>query len=576
MRSITYYAMVMAMTTLGMGFGPGPIVDAVHASEMDEKNVQVLASGPIHEAFAEAVTLTPEPGMVVPTPPPKLIEEIPPEQKPDGAVQWIPGYWAWDDEWEEHIWISGVWRVAPPCREWVPGYWFHVRNGYQWIPGYWGRMEEKKAKFLPEPPESLEAGPNRHAPSPDYTWIPGFWVWQHGRYVWRPGYWTVADPDWIWVPSHYAWTPRGYISVGGYWDYTIGLRGVLFAPVFIPRSHLGLRFTFSPGFVIDLNLFDDALFLRPRYCHYYFGDYYATRYYKRGIYPWFSVHARHVFYDPIYVHKRWKHRHDREWEKRVKKRFHERRDMKGPRPPRSVDLRKGPDSAGRSSGEVWRSPVKPLDRDNEATVYSRRVMSPGDKEQKKPTRTEKASRTDDKGHQKRTTLKRDIVKNEPLKKTGSSKVALSRSTIIDRSHETENNENSHITRRTVPGSVPDTAASVQKKYRMKESLNAPDKPAGRSSTPGKVEQQPTSEKYDNPLRPWSMPQQSESKVQQPGVERQRPIGKNRAPIMERSSSVSRARGKSSYSESRDLKPGVTKVRSKSTVPGKSRSPSRHP
>ena len=32
-----------------------------------------------------------------------------PEVKPEGEnVEWIPGYWAWDDAEERYIWISGV------------------------------------------------------------------------------------------------------------------------------------------------------------------------------------------------------------------------------------------------------------------------------------------------------------------------------------------------------------------------------------------------------------------------------------------------------------------------------------
>ncbi|KPK24433.1 MAG: hypothetical protein AMK69_16125, partial [Nitrospira bacterium SG8_3] len=305
-----------------------------------EEDLQVLASGPIHEAFAEAVALDPEPGILAPKAPPALIEEVPPEQKPEGDVQWMPGYWAWDDERNEYIWVSGIWRVPPPGRQWVPGYWTPAGQGYQWISGYWASLKAKEAEYLPEPPESVEVGPSSNAPSPDYTWIPGCWVWHYGRYAWRPGYWAVMHRDWIWVPAHYVWTPRGYIFVSGYWDYPVIHRGVLFAPVyFAPRVYLGLTFSFSPGFVISLSIFDDALFLRPRYCHYYYGDYYAPKYYRRGIYPWFSLHARRVVYDPIYAHQRWKHRNDHEWENRLQTKFRERREHEGLRPVRSFDYR---------------------------------------------------------------------------------------------------------------------------------------------------------------------------------------------------------------------------------------------
>lgn len=33
---------------------------------------------------------------------------LPPDQKPEGDdVAWIPGYWAWDDERNDFLWVSG-------------------------------------------------------------------------------------------------------------------------------------------------------------------------------------------------------------------------------------------------------------------------------------------------------------------------------------------------------------------------------------------------------------------------------------------------------------------------------------
>src|SRR5438093_9202795 len=81
----------------------------------DGSGMQVLTQGPVHEAFAEPVVYDPRPGPVIPKQPPAPIEEMPPEQKPEGDdVQWVPGYWAWDDSRNDFLWISGIWRAVPP------------------------------------------------------------------------------------------------------------------------------------------------------------------------------------------------------------------------------------------------------------------------------------------------------------------------------------------------------------------------------------------------------------------------------------------------------------------------------
>jgi len=329
--------MFAILAWLGIGPGPFPAVAAQEEISDVEKGVDVLTHGPIHEAFAETVAFDPEPGIIVSKAPPDPINEIPPEQKPEGDVEWVPGYWGWDDDRNDFIWVSGIWRVIPPVRQWIPGYWVRSEEGFQWISGYWASKNESVTAYLPEPPESVEVGPNVSAPSPDYGWIPGCWVWYNGRYAWRPGYWAVMRPDWVWVPDHYVWSPRGYIFVGGYWDVAVANRGVLFAPVFFGIGvTVGPGFYFMPSFMIDLRVFSDCLFLRPRYHHYYFGDYYAARYYQRGIFPWFSPHARRHGYDPIYAHQRWKHRRDRNWEKNLHATYQERRKYEAARPPRTL------------------------------------------------------------------------------------------------------------------------------------------------------------------------------------------------------------------------------------------------
>lgn len=301
--------------------------------------VQVLTSGPVHEAFAETVIYDPEPDMVVMAPPPEALDEQAPDQMPDDPdMTWIPGYWAWDDDRDDYLWVSGIWRSVPPSRRYVPGYWTRVGPGYQWTSGFWMDEDAVEIVYLPEPPERIDPGPPPPAPAPNLLWSPGTWVWDYDRYVWRPGYWVEATPDWLWVPSHYVWGPRGYVFVDGYWDRPIERRGVLFAPVYVSPAMRVARYTYAPTTVIDLEIFTDHLFVRPRYRHYYFGDYYATAYVDKGIYPWFSVQARHVGYDPIYVQRRWVHRHEPEWERRVEVDYHRRRDNERERPPRTLAM----------------------------------------------------------------------------------------------------------------------------------------------------------------------------------------------------------------------------------------------
>jgi hypothetical protein len=309
--------LLAAVAVLGTNVGLQPAVAAQPESANAEHGAQVLTRGPVHEAFAETVTFDPEPGIMVPKAPPAAIEELPPDQRPEGAsVAWIPGYWGWDDERSDFLWVSGIWRDLPPGRQWVPGYWGKSGQDFQWTSGYWADAKASEVEYLSEPPATVESGPNIAAPSADAIWLPGCWVWHQSRYAWRPGSWTAVQPDWDWIPAHYVYTPRGYVFVDGYWDYSIGRRGVLFAPVYFGAGvYAQPGFSYTPATVIDLAVFSNHLFLRPQYQHYYFGDYYAASYQAAGFYPSYSYNSGRYGYDPIYAHDRWEHRQDSQWER---------------------------------------------------------------------------------------------------------------------------------------------------------------------------------------------------------------------------------------------------------------------
>ncbi|MCL4855069.1 MAG: YXWGXW repeat-containing protein, partial [Bryobacteraceae bacterium] len=352
-RQVCEWCLVAALAAVGVPPGLNSAIGVEPGQPGAEDGIEVLTRGPVHEAFAETVTFDPEPGIVVPKAPPAAIEELPPDQKPEGAnVEWIPGYWGWDDERDDFLWVSGVWRALPPGRQWVPGYWGQSAQGIQWTSGYWADAAASEVAYLPEPPATVEAGPNIAAPSADQIWLPGCWVWNNGRYAWRPGFWAPVQPDWVWIPARYVSAPRGYIYVDGYWDYSVARRGVLFAPVYFAASvYSRPGFSYSPAMVINPDVFTRHLFLRPGYQHYYFGDYYAASYSNAGFYPWFSFHSNRRGYDPIYSHQRWQHRQDSQWERRIAEDFENRRDHEDARPPRTWSAQRARTSSAGRSGE---------------------------------------------------------------------------------------------------------------------------------------------------------------------------------------------------------------------------------
>ncbi|MFT3883463.1 MAG: YXWGXW repeat-containing protein [Gemmatales bacterium] len=251
----------------------------------------VLTRGPIHEAFGQPTIFNPKPGLQIPKKPPAAVEELPPDEKPEGDnVSWIGGYWSWDEEKSDFMWISGFWRVLPPSRQWMPGYWNETGGQFQWVSGYWASAQQKQQEFIQQAPaDSLEQGAPPTAPSQDHIWAPGTWVYRDARYLWRPGYWVVNQPGWAWVPATYIWTPSGYIFVEGYWDWSIRRRGVIFAPCYFDYAVCYRPgFYYRPAVCLDVELITPHFFCRPAYGHYYFGDYYATSYLSIGITPWFN------------------------------------------------------------------------------------------------------------------------------------------------------------------------------------------------------------------------------------------------------------------------------------------------
>ncbi len=395
------FGMAVAQAVL---LGLGAAVTTVQAEESatDDQGAQVLTRGPVHEAFAGIVSYNAEPGVIVEKAPPEAIEELPPEERPAGDnISWIPGYWGWDDEQSDYLWISGTWRALPPGRQWTTGYWATSGQGYQWISGYWADSSAEEITYLPKPPVTVEAGPNTEAPSRNHAWTPGSWRWQQERYAWRPGYWAEGRSDWDWVPANYVWTPRGYVFVDGYWDYSFDRRGVLYAPVRFQSGYYSRPgYSYSPVVAIGLVALMEHLFLRPNYHHYYFGDYYDRGYRNRGYYSPYAYHSSRYGYDPVYSHRRWTHREDRDWERRYEASYDYRRDHDSARPPRTWADQKRLKLDTAESREQQQLMASPLDQ-----------MS---KQKDRPMRTERVSAEE---RQKITAMSREVRKTRDQRRT---------------------------------------------------------------------------------------------------------------------------------------------------------------
>jgi hypothetical protein len=301
------------------------------------EGVEVLARGPVHEAYAGPVSATPRATPIIAREPPPLLEEIPADQKPEGEVQWIPGYWAWDDDRNDFLWVSGIWRLPPPGREWVAGHWAQVDGGWQWVPGIWADSNQEELAYYPPPPDRVDAGPSEPAPTPDSVFVPGNWVYRETRYVWRPGFWSGYRPGWVWNPAHYVWTPAGYLYEEGYWDYPLRERGLLFAPVAVDfQVALQPNWYYRPNYVVYDDCLQGALFVNSDCGQYYFGDYFDASYRSRGFLSWLAFRFGRGCYDPLFGYYRSYYGADSGWETSLRDLYAGRFSGDLARPPRTL------------------------------------------------------------------------------------------------------------------------------------------------------------------------------------------------------------------------------------------------
>jgi len=301
-------------------------------------DLDVQARGPVHEAFAEPTGEAPAPGPVVPKEPPAPIEEAPPDEKPEGDhVVFIPGYWAWDAEASDYLWVSGFWRAAPPGRTWAPGHWQEVDGGWQWAPGYWAAEEaQEEVEYLPPPPQTLDRGPVVPAPAENYDYVPGVWLHQTTRWLWRPGHWGGDRPGWGWGNPVYPWSPAGCIFVQGFWDLPLLDRGLLCAPVRFTREVYTRRdFVYRPVYIVQPDFLAGALFVSRTTHHYHFGDYFDVRV-RKDFVPWNEYRVHRTVIDPNFAYYRTAYVRHPSWERGLATLYKGRYEGEVPRPPRTL------------------------------------------------------------------------------------------------------------------------------------------------------------------------------------------------------------------------------------------------
>ena len=267
-----------------------PTMTAAEPAPSDA-GITVEARGPIHEAYAQPVTATPQPGLIVNKQPPDPIPEEPPEQKPalDNVI-WIPGYWAWDTDRSDFLWVSGFWRVPPEGRHWVPATGTRSMTAGSGSAASGCRRRRQRSPMCRNRPPRWTTVP---ACRPRMTAAPGCPATGSGAPVASfggPASGSVVRGAGSGRPPRTTRTPCGYAYVDGYSDYPLADRGLLFAPVsFTQPLWTNPDWSYTPNYCVDVPGLLSSFWVRPSYGHYYFGDYYGAGYARQGFSPWTIV-----------------------------------------------------------------------------------------------------------------------------------------------------------------------------------------------------------------------------------------------------------------------------------------------
>ena len=271
--------------------------------------LELLTRGPLHEAFAQPVVFEPSQAPRAPEAVPAPLHEVLPAFKPQGAVVWIAGYWAWNDVNDSWTWVTGTWRVPPAGKHWVSGYWTDSNDRRDWIAVGVGLLDSGSGQQV-----DLRASPAEgKAPAARSSIGPGR-VLAARVLDFRKRSVCLARRI---GDAHPARSIVGSVSVPldsgrvRFCRQLLGLpvcsrRGWLFDPVGLTNSDSDTsKLSFGPSTLLNVDNVALELFARPKQSAYYFGDYFGASHVRHGIHAWYRY--AQTAYDPIYTYQSWQY-----------------------------------------------------------------------------------------------------------------------------------------------------------------------------------------------------------------------------------------------------------------------------
>jgi hypothetical protein len=230
----------------------------------------------VHEAFFQETHSALIYQAVSEQPPQNIIEKVPSQNDP--LTAWIPGYWEWDPDMRNYLWIGGVWRRPPPGHSWVPSFWLKIDDSWIRLRGFWKNERMENIHFIrDEIPEDLDET-MIDPPNLDSFWIHGTWYYdnENKSFVWQNGRWESFDANWIYIPSFYVWRPDGYVNIEGYWDWPLDTRGSSYANITVERDNRN-DVVYAPTQTVDVKTLINRLV--PYYPDYVYLFWWHTHFY---------------------------------------------------------------------------------------------------------------------------------------------------------------------------------------------------------------------------------------------------------------------------------------------------------